>query len=228
MQVVFNNRPPLNPGILRRYTLAGSWMGNNFFPYARHKSQTAFNYPWGEDSTFFGFGAKRVEVRTGFPGQYEHVWEFVLPIWLPITLTGVYPLFRLRSRFLGRHALVPIGLMMSAYWAGTWLAVGILEPAMNPPGFTGEGIFAMLIVFAGAHHLGRHVQATTIHLAFGCVGASFLVIEFVREEQYRALGNGRNEALGWMAFWVIFVAAVGLVTRWIASRTWRRTHSPRR
>ncbi|HUB26349.1 MAG TPA: hypothetical protein VL992_13045, partial [Tepidisphaeraceae bacterium] len=95
----------------------------------------------------------------------------------------------------------------------TAVLVMALEPGLYPPGFTGEGAYAMLAIFIGAFHLAGRTRQPWMFLIFGALGAMLLLADYIG-------GRDRGSA-GAAVGWIVFVVAVSLITRMTALVRWR-------
>ena len=119
-------------------------------------------------------------------------------------------------------------LGMVAYLGATFIAIDCLDPLKQPPGFTGKGAWAVIIVLSGTYHLAKYNQWPALYLAFGCAGAMLLIRPFLYGPSLVSLMNSLPRqyfALRELVGWIMFVLGVGFVARFCAMvrwRTWRR------
>jgi hypothetical protein len=117
---------------------------------------------------------------------------------------------------------VKIGALMIGYLTAAGFALAFLEPGTTPPGFTGFGAFAMIIIFLGAFHLAQMSRRPAVFLGFGGVGAFLPVASYLLSSRHALsfdIGTGK------LPVDVIaccgFVAAIAIITRFCAVARWR-------
>jgi hypothetical protein len=92
-----------------------------------------------------------------------------------------------------------------------------LEPGMRPPGFTGRGAYAMVLIFLGAFYLAGICRHAWVFLLFGGLGALLLLLPYVRDDFEMGYASRRAAVIGW----TIFVLAIAFLTRMFAKVRWR-------
>jgi hypothetical protein len=110
---------------------------------------------------------------------------------------------------------------MIGYLFLTFILICVLEPGMNPPGFTGRGAYAMVVVLLGAWHLAGRSRHSWLFLLLGGLGA--ILLEPCYFENDRGWDSEYTYSMKWSACvgWTLFVVAVALLTRMAAKIRWR-------
>ena len=124
----------------------------------------------------------------------------------------------IHARRLRRYwAVSKIVLLVIGYFLLTEILIQVLEPGLNPPGFTGQGAYSMLAILLGAFHLAGKLKRPWAFLLFGGLGAMLLLPEYHGGSGWSDSTTIRRVIIGWS----IYVVAMALLTRMVANVRWR-------
>ncbi len=115
-------------------------------------------------------------------------------------------------------------LFAAGYLLAALVLMQFLEPGLTPPGFTGHGAYALILIFAGSFQLAGRWRSTIPFMIFGAVASALLLPNYLgdRRLQFR-LGDSAYSPEIWAATigWCIFVISVSLLVRMVALVRWR-------
>jgi hypothetical protein len=125
-------------------------------------------------------------------------------------------------RPLARWAFLKNVLWMIAYLLLTLMLIVGLEPGVTPPGFTGAGALAMVVILGGAFHLAGRWRTSWVFLVFGGVGAILLLPAYLGDGRLGLrFGYGYTTVATCLGGWIAFVLTMALLTRMVAKIRWR-------
>lgn len=116
--------------------------------------------------------------------------------------------------------VICIGILLG-YLVLTFTLIFLMKPELTPPGFTGTGAIAMIVILVGAFHAAKWCRSPALFLAFGCAGAMLLRPFYVGDKRVGFSMNSRSDVINAIFKWTIFVLAVGIVSRLLATLRWK-------
>ena len=97
-----------------------------------------------------------------------------------------------------------IGLLL-AYLFAMFVANLFLEPGITPPGYQGNGLISLLILYGGSFHAGFFSRRTSLFLCAGAVAAWMLDSDYLGD-----WGVWQTMAMGMTTEWGLFWHAAAI------------------
>lgn len=102
-------------------------------------------------------------------------------------------------------------LLLLLYGVVYIVAIMVLEPGMTPPGFTGRGVYGLLIILAGSAHAGRYGRARWIYFVYGCLAVVPLFGSYLTGRAAMELAAGGNAVWIVLAEWCLGALVTGVL-----------------